>query len=288
METKQMLSSSDMMEKSGLGWKVCQAPVLFEGNGLKDYKGKVVNFRNDNGQALGIVSDGYKIVQNSTAFAFLDSFLGDEIESYVKAGCYKGGAKIYLRAKLPGTLTFANNPDDTGEKYVDFFTSHDGSMAMEIQILAFRLVCSNGLKAFRKMNSLKIRHTANMTLSDVKMKLGFVENKFSLIESLSQKMAVQPVSNDRLVSILEGAGAIPHEEKRSTRATNIIQEISALFDRGLGTNLKNTRGTAWGAYNAITEYVDHHRGNDQEKREESSNIGSGARIKERALELLSA
>lgn len=288
MNIEQMMTSANMMEKAGLNWKVLQGTVLFEGNGLSQYQGKKVNFRSDNGEALGIVSDTYKIVQNSTAFAFLDSFLGDEIESYIKAGSYKGGSQVYLRAKLPGTLTFAGNPNDTGDKYVDFFTSHDGSIALEVSIMAFRLVCSNGLKAFRKLSTVKVKHTLNMELSHIKQELGVIQEQFSIIERLSLKMASQPVSRDKLVSILETVGAIPKENDRSTRALNIIDEVSRLFDNGKGTNLANTRGTAWGAYNAITEYVDHYRGSNTDKRHESAAVGSGARLKERALEVLSA
>lgn len=284
---KTMLSSSEMMEKAGLNWKVLQAPVLFEGNGLTSYNSRKVNFRSDTGAALGIVSDTYKVVQNSTAFAFLDSFLGDEIESYVKAGNYKGGSQVYLRAKLPGSLTFAKNSDDKGEKFVDFFTSHDGSIALEVSIMAFRLVCSNGLKMLKSISAVRKKHTINMSLSNIKSELGMIQDQFSIMEKLSEKMAEQPVSQGKLVSILETVGVVPKEDKRSTRALNIIDEVSRLFDRGAGTNLRNVRGTAWGAYNAITEYVDHYRGSDTLKRQESSAVGSGARLKERALEVLS-
>jgi hypothetical protein len=36
------MTSEAMMKQSGLDWKVCQAPVLFEGNGLHEYKSKRV------------------------------------------------------------------------------------------------------------------------------------------------------------------------------------------------------------------------------------------------------
>jgi hypothetical protein len=39
-------------------------------------------------------------------------------------------------------------------------------------------------------------------------------------------------------------------------------QIMALFNgRGKGANLAGTKGTAWGIVNAVTEFVDHHRGN---------------------------
>ncbi|HWY33189.1 MAG TPA: DUF932 domain-containing protein [Nitrosopumilaceae archaeon] len=285
MET--ILNSEQMIEKAGLNWKVLSTPVLFEGNGLKEYVGKKVNYREDNGFPLGVVGDGYKVVQNSTAFAFLDSFLGESIENYVKAGSWKDGARIYIRAKLPGTLIFAGNENDTGEKYVDFHTSHDGSISLEASILAWRLVCSNGLKAFKKLASVKARHTLHLNLDSMKESLGLLNNQFNVIQELSNKMAAQPFERNHFGNVLEKIGLIPAEPKRSTRAQNILQYVESLFANGKGANLEGTKGTTWGAYNAITEYVDHYRGNSVVKREESASIGSGALIKEKALEVLS-
>lgn len=285
-----LMTSEQMIEKAGLNWRVRQAPVLFEGNGLSTFHEKVVNFREDNGAALGIVSPSYQIVQNSTAFAFLDTFLGAEIESYVKASSWRGGARISLRVKLPGEIVFANNPDDKGDKVVDFYTSHDGSIALEASILAWRLVCSNGLKAFKRVAGARAKHTLNLSLDAMKESLGLLNAEFNIMQSLSNKMAEQPFRRDVLPNVLMKIGLISKDDNKvSSRAQGIIDEISLLFDgHGKGSTMKGSANTVWGAYNAITEYVDHYRGKGEDKRLESSTIGSGAVIKERALELLSA
>lgn len=281
-------TSAEMMQTAGLNWKVLQAPVLFEGNGLKPFAHKLVNYRDDSGAPLGIVSDSYRVVQNSTAFAFLDSFLGESIEMYTRAGSWKGGARVYIRAKLPGMLKFAGNEADLGEKYIDFHTSHDGSGSIEASLLAWRLVCSNGLKAFKKIAGGKVRHTMNLSLDSIRESIGLMNQQFNIMETLSNKMAAAPFEVSKLPNVLESVGLIPKEDKRSTRALNIIDEVSALFTGlGKGSTLAGTRGTTWGAYNAITEYVDHFRGASAVKRAESAAIGSGATIKETALEVLS-
>ncbi len=289
MKNEKVLTSSEMIEKAGLNWKVLQAPVLFEGNGLKPFGGRLVNYRNDTGAPLGIVTDSYKVVQNSTAFAFLDSFLGESLEMYTTAGSWKGGARVYIRAKLPGTIVFAGNEEDRGEKYINFNTSHDGSGSIEASLLAFRLVCSNGLMAFKKIASGRIRHTLNANLDTIRESIGHLNKQFDIITMLSEKMAAQPFSVASVPTVLEKVGLIPTESDRSTRASNIIADVSRLFDGyGKGSRLNGSRGTAWGAYNAITEYVDHYRGSNKDKRAESASIGSGALIKENALEVLSA
>ena len=49
--------------------------------------------------------------------------------------------------------------------------------------------------------------------------------------------------------------------------------------------MPGVKGTAWAAWNAVTEYVDHHTGNDARRRMESSWWGDGAKVKSRAFEL---
>ncbi len=246
IEERKMMTSEEMIKMAGLNWKVRQAPVLFDGNGLTEFLDKRVNYRDDNGCPLGIVSSSYKIAQNSTVFACMDSFLGNEIESYVRAGCWKGGAKVYIRAKLPGNIIFAGNDNDQGVKYIDFYTSHDGSIAMEASIVAFRLICSNGLKAWKSIAKTSIRHTLNMSLDGIKKSLGILNSQFDIIQELSEKMAQTPFEKRHIPGVLESVGLVPKEEKRSTRAQNIIEEISALFDwKAKGANLPTSQKTAW-------------------------------------------
>jgi phage/plasmid-like protein (TIGR03299 family) len=285
----QLKTSAQMISEAGLSWRVLQAPVLFEGNGLKKYSGKLVNFRDDTGEPLGIVSPTYKIVQNSTAFAFLDSLLGDSIEQYVKAGSWQNGSKVYIRVKLPGDITFAGNPDDKGIKYVDFNTSHDGSKALEASLMAYRLVCSNGLKMFKAIAGGKMRHTQGMSLDKLRMSLNLMNGQFDIMEKLSNQMSQTAFESKYIPQVLEKVGLIPAEEKRSTRALNILTAVEALYNgEGKGSRMQGSRGTRWGIYNAITEYIDHRRGSDAGKREESATIGQGATVKEKALEVLSA
>ena len=62
------------------------------------------------------------------------------------------------------------------------------------------------------------------------------------------------------------ADLIPDNEeaKRTTRTENIRAEILALTETGIGTAIPGVRGTAWGLYNAVTEYVDHERSTERD------------------------
>jgi len=61
--------------------------------------------------------------------------------------------------------------------------------------------------------------------------------------------------------------------------------LQELFEDGRGANLPKVRGTLWGAYNAITEFVDHTRGRTEETRLEAAWFGAGKVTKEKAHEV---
>jgi hypothetical protein len=49
----------------------------------------------------------------------------------------------------------------------------------------------------------------------------------------------------------------------------VFDEIATLFEQGRGNDLPGVRGTAWAAYNAVTEQLTWNRGNSQDQRLET-------------------
>jgi hypothetical protein len=60
-----------------------------------------------------------------------------------------------------------------------------------------------------------------------------------------------------------------------------------LVENGRGTDIKGVRGTLWGTYNAITEYVDHHKTprSGDEGRVQYIGFGTGKMVKDAALKI---
>jgi outer membrane lipoprotein SlyB len=53
---------------------------------------------------------------------------------------------------------------------------------------------------------------------------------------------------------------------------------------GNGSNLKTAKGTVWGMVNAVTEYVDHHKGRSSDVRMDRAWFGDGQNIKALAVQ----
>lgn len=75
------------------------------------------------------------------------------------------------------------------------------------------------------------------------------------------------------------------QEARDPRAWKVLEE---LFEGGMGSSIPGVRGTAWGAYNAVTEMVSHYQGRTEEARFHNANFGAGAELSSKVLEMLLA
>lgn len=124
---------------AGLDWKVLQKDVYTEGRvKVQGYK---ANVRDTDGQVLGVVTDRYKVIQNSEAFAFTDALFGEGVR-YETAGSLSEGRKVWLLARLPKEYIIS------GERispYLVFSNTHDGSGAVRVAITPIRVVCNNTL-----------------------------------------------------------------------------------------------------------------------------------------------
>lgn len=95
---EQAPDSKDALVAAGLDWNVFQRAIVTEdGIHLPGYK---ANVRDTDNKVLGVVTDRYKVVQNSEAFAFTDDLLGEGVR-YETAGSLQEGKRTWMLAKLP-------------------------------------------------------------------------------------------------------------------------------------------------------------------------------------------
>lgn len=96
---EQAPDSQTALEISGLNWNVIQKNLMTT-DGNSEIPGFKANIRDIDNSVLGIVTDRYKVVQNSEAFAFTDALLGEGV-SYETAGSLQGGRRTWILARLP-------------------------------------------------------------------------------------------------------------------------------------------------------------------------------------------
>ena len=90
--------SGKALALAGLDWRVRQEPIYTKENEV--IPGYKANVRDSDRKTLGVVTDRYKVIQNTEAFAFTDALLGEGVR-YETAGSLQDGKRIWLLAHMP-------------------------------------------------------------------------------------------------------------------------------------------------------------------------------------------
>ena len=155
-------TAAEAIEAAGLNYRVELVPLFTQaGNQIPRRQGVV---RSDTNQILGTVGKGYTPIQNAEAFQFLDSVVADGGLRYHTAGALGQGEKIWMLAKLPGSIR-VNGTEDITDKFLLLHNSHDGSSCLRVHFTPIRVVCQNTL-AIAERNGrgqgISIMHKGNL------------------------------------------------------------------------------------------------------------------------------
>jgi len=237
--------------------------------------------RADTDQVLGVVGNDYEVVQNRDAFAFFDAIVGggDGI-LYETAGALGNGERIFITAKLPGYIRVGN--DDLIEKYLFLTTSHDGFGSITAAFTPIRVVCNNTLHAAlnNMSNCVKIRHTesAKERLLQAHKIMGLSNTMSNELNGIFNRWAQVRITDKELLKLVQQAMAPSKEvlqkvlddenmDEYSSRFLNTVERVCEYGFTNETQQMQTTKGTLFGAYNAITGYFQNvmHYKNDEAK-----------------------
>ena len=280
-------SAAEAISAAGLDY-VVQLESLTTANGIPVPKRKAV-IRTDSNTVLGVVGNSYQPVQNHQCFGFLDDMVAEGEIRYHTAGALGQGEKIWMLAKLPGEIRVKESEDVT-EQFLLLSNSHDGSSALRVYFTPIRVVCANTLgMAERKSRGqgVSIIHKGDLTakVAEAQEILGLAKYFYRNLDRRINRLAWHYPTRGQLETYFSMLYP-DNPESKNQRSANIRKELFHLFEHGRGQNIPETKLTTWSAFNAVTEFVDHHRSTRgrtyQEKasrRLESAWFGSGAKLK---------
>ena len=280
-------TAAEAIDAAGLNYHVNLRPIETD-EGIPVPQRKAV-IRTDSNQVLGVVGNSYQPVQNQQCFGFLDSVVQDGRLRYHTAGALGKGEKVWMLAKLDGEIRIKDSEDVT-DKFLLLSNSHDGSSALRVFFTPIRVVCANTLGMAERRSrgqGVSIIHKGdlNAKVGEAQEILGFAKRFYDDLGDRINRLASHYPSRRQLEIFFETL--YPDQpESKTKRAENIRTELFRLFEHGRGQDIPATKLTTWAAFNAVTEFVDHHRSTrgrtDQERqsrRLESAWFGSGSRLK---------
>lgn len=252
--------------------------------------GQVVLFRSDTQADLGIVSEGYKVVQPREVLEFFRDWAQQGGLTIESAGVLFGGRRYFATAKLAEGVLIGQG--DKVVPYALLSTSADGSLATECRWTTVRTVCNNTLTMARK-DSKATHRTTHRSVFNPQAARSAVEaahEEFGAFcetaRMLAQVKVSDKVARDLTAKLLTTAA----RKDEAARASSAFAKIMASFDgAGAGAALTTAKGTGWGWLNAVTDYVDHEaRAHSDEHRAVASQWGQGEALKTKAFDMIAA
>ena len=299
-------SFDDVMNTAGFGFEVERVPMHTpEGNIVKN---NYIIRRDDTKRILGTCKSRYAPVQTAAMLEPFHQMVQKYGATYETAGLISGGSKCWISAKLPGDWGLKARPDDKVEQRIISLVSHDGTKRNSYLSIAKRVFCNNMLSLLTTeatKQGYSISHTKNWEDN-----LGIIQDNFensinahAKFNQTANKLDDMRINTDEVKVFTElllpdrpekiNSNGKVVKKRETSRLTNRREQIVDLFVTGAG-NRGNSR---WDAFNAVTEFVDHHNnaksleGKNAFKAAERrfvSNLlgGPGDNMKQRALSLL--
>jgi hypothetical protein len=267
--------------------------------------------RNDNNHFITTVGKVYTPLENSLCIGVLENLMNEYGCVVQRAGVFNNGASCWVIANLPLSLVVANDDID---QYIRIGWSHDGSEKLAARFLYVSsktgLVISPVLKDKKIPVEISIRHTKTgperaIDASDIIKKQ---HKHAAALESIADEMVNTECENFR--EYLKSLFPKCDENKVTKHGEDIPNKDSVIvsdLEEALRTQDSETANTLWGAYLAVTDYVDNKRtvrihGKDENISEEENeklknemrnrnairSDGAAMKMKQKAWSLLTA
>ena len=217
---------------------------------------------------LGVVGERYVPLQNEDLFSFGDNLL-DGGGRWETAGSIKGGRVVFGSIALTDSIVLdPNGIADKIDNYLLINTSHDGSVAIQASITPVRVVCANtlnmALSAFKGKKDVKqtfkIRHTqtAEGKIAVAREALGLAHKYIDEFSVMANEMIQTEITKAQFDKIVELAYPAPTKDAKGSQK-KYDGKIDLLQSIYVGDYNNTISGTAWGAFNALTERLDWYR-----------------------------
>ncbi len=267
------VTTKEMLQKANLNdWNVRLEEIALPDTFASDKSHFFVTRTNpankEQNDVLGVVGERYHTLQNEELFEFADNIL-DAGGRWETAGSIKGGRQVFGSLALEReTVLDPSGVADKINTYLLVNTSHDGSVAIQASVTPVRVVCANTLNmalgAFKGKNGVKqtfkIRHTqtANGKVQAAREALGIANAYMDEFDIMAKELFEREITKAQFDNIMLQAYPMPDKDTKGALSrwqtkTELIEDIyTGEFNHMIA-------GTAWGAFNAMTERLDWYR-----------------------------
>jgi hypothetical protein len=204
--------------------------------------------RTDTGQVLGVTSDKYGLLLNSTLVDSIESVLTDKGLDYNKeVRVARDGATMYATYDLPGKNIAVPGVGDTVGMRITGRNSYDRSCFAGLDLAALREVCTNGMKALRSTYTFNQKHSSKLDLSGVSRAIDSALTAFDTIGEDYGLLAETKIDNTIGDFILKNL------RDSKVLSNSLREEISKIWINP--TYKEDEARNLYNLYNAATQHL---------------------------------
>jgi len=301
-------TASQAIQAAHLDWTVSKRPIVCPIIGENDETTRNIRVpdqfavvRDDTVDSeepviLGTVGNRFEFLQNVEAFGIMDSIVDEGEAIFHSAGALFGGSKVFISAKLPDSVHVVG--DDVVDQYFIMSNAHDGSSSLVTLFAPIRPVCWNTLSMALSASSraLRIRHTKSIEkrAREGLRIMGIIRQAGANMGEVFRGMAKVDMNGEKLKNYFDELYPSPEKTREDSKRSwtiydNRLEKLTAAFESSPSiADVPGARGTLWGAYNAITQYVDHMQNDpDEDKKTNRILFAGGSDIKIKAYQTAS-
>lgn len=266
---------------------------------------------------LGNVSPAWQPVQPWQVFDFMDvltdpkrAALGDvelsvaeaqarkAVAKYHTGGSLRGGKEIWVLVKVGDNARIGGIPEEEHERFVFCTNGYERGVGMRVMFTEVRVVCANTqqMAIGRAQRVWTFSHVGDVMgkIEQARRVLLGADQYFATFEELAEKLIGTKLSEQGFKRVLDHL--IPLDAIENDPGGRKVQNLDRVRNHihmlwQTEPTLDHCRGTAWCAYNAVTQYEDWERttrdgkyASAAERRFERSMTDTA--LKDRAAEIL--
>ena len=306
------LTPDEMLVAAGLDWTVSKRHLFTHSEPSVDNSKEVIPVndyyvlvRDSDNKTFGPCGPKFVPSQNADAFKFFEKFTSVGDMSMDTAGALKGGEQVWGLAKINDGFTLPG--DDRVLGYLLVSVSHKWGKANEIRFTPIRVVCNNTLTyalADKTRPSFKMPHLtaldaevfksaeealgiAGDRMKDFKESAEFLSSKNytsqNVVSYISELFQPELLEQQKNIEKMSDIKAIATRQSMVDEFKRIPAMVHQALEEQPGANLKSSKGTWWGAANAVTFIVDHKWGHDRDAALHNAWFGGRASLKQKAI-----
>lgn len=309
------LTPEEMLKQAKLDWTVSKRSIFTYNNADSEKADDLImsdNYsvlvRDSDNQILGPCGPRFIPTQNQEAFTFFKKFTDAGDMNMDTAGSLRGGKQIWGLAEINDGFTLPG--DDRVEGYLLVSVSHEWGKSNEIRFTPVRVVCNNTLSMAledRTQPHFKMPHTKVFDadlIASAEQALGLAGTRLKEYKESAEFLSSKKYKDTQVVSyiadLLQPKLALEQKiivENSKSKDTALIEsklktleefqrtpyKVYEALEQQPGANLKSSKGTWWGAVNALTYVVDHKWGHDRDAAMHNAWFGARASLKNRAM-----